>query len=96
MDESYHELLAQVAWMYFEQELTQNAIASELGLSRVKVYRLLKQAKEEQVVQFSINWPAARDKSLEEALQQQFVQLQVQARLAEEAKDAQAEADEKD
>jgi len=72
MDESYHELLAQVAWMYYEQELTQNAIASELGLSRVKVYRLLKQAKEEQVVQISINWPSARDKSLEEALQQHF------------------------
>jgi DNA-binding transcriptional regulator LsrR (DeoR family) len=72
MNESRHELLAQIASMYYEQEMTQTAIASELGLSRVKVYRLLKQAKENHVVQIKINWPTVRDKSLEERLRQQF------------------------
>ena len=72
MDDHHHELLAHIASMYYEAELTQSAIASELGLSRVKIYRLLKQAREKQVVQIKINWPAARDKDLESKLQQQF------------------------
>lgn len=72
MDEGHHELLAQVASMYYEQDMTQNEIATELGLSRVKIYRLLKQARANQVIQIKIDWPATRDKSLEEALRQQF------------------------
>jgi DNA-binding transcriptional regulator LsrR (DeoR family) len=72
MDEGYHELLAQVASMYYEQDMTQNEIGAELGLSRVKIYRLLKQAKANQVVQIKIDWPATRAKSLEEALRQRF------------------------
>ena len=55
-----HELLAKVASLYYEEELTQNAIAARLGLSRVKIYRLLKQAKDEQVVQIVIDWPIKR------------------------------------
>jgi len=41
MDSTHHELLAQVASLYYEQNLTQTDIADRLGLSRVKVYRLL-------------------------------------------------------
>ncbi|MEW5960464.1 MAG: sugar-binding transcriptional regulator [Chloroflexota bacterium] len=72
IDDSHHELLAQIASMYYEQELTQHVIASELGLSRVKIYRLLKEAKEKEVVQIKVNWPTARDTALEAALQQRF------------------------
>jgi len=71
-DDTQHELLAQIASLYYEQEMTQNAIATQLGLSRVKVYRLLKQAKAEQVVQITINWPVSRDAHLENQLQQIF------------------------
>jgi DNA-binding transcriptional regulator LsrR (DeoR family) len=70
--ESHHELLAQVASMYYEREMTQNAIAADLGLSRVKIYRLLKQARAEQVVQITVNWPTKRDTALESALEQTF------------------------
>ena len=45
-----HAQLAEISSMYYEEEITQSAIAERLGLSRVKIYRLLKQAKEEQVV----------------------------------------------
>ncbi len=72
LDNSYHELLAQVATMYYEQEMTQNTIATELGLSRVKIYRLLKQAKAEHVVQIVINWPTQHDLALEATLKEQF------------------------
>ena len=51
------ELLAQVASLYYEEEMTQDAIAKQFGLSRIKVYRLLKKAREEQVVQITIHWP---------------------------------------
>lgn len=71
-EHNHHDLLAQVAWMYYDQELTQNDIATQLGLSRVKIYRLLKQARTEGVVQISINWPIQRDPALETALVQAF------------------------
>ena len=72
INDTDHELLAHIASLYYEQELTQNAIAEQVGLSRVKVYRLLKQAREEQVVQITINWPLKRDSGLETALKQTF------------------------
>ncbi len=71
-DDNHAELLAQIASLYYEEELTQNAIADRLGLSRVKVYRLLKQARAEQVVQIIINWPIKRDAGLEALLKQTF------------------------
>lgn len=72
LDAAHQELLAQVASLYYEEELTQDAIATQLGLSRVKVYRLLKQARQEQVIQFTINWPLQREPELERALCQTF------------------------
>jgi len=63
-----HTVLAEVASLYYEEELTQNEIGARLGLSRVKVYRLLKQAKEEQVVTIVIDWPIKRDARLEREL----------------------------
>ncbi len=68
MDSDLHELLAKVASLYYEEELTQNEIAARLGLSRVKIYRLLKQAKDEQVVQIVIDWPIKRAARLEREL----------------------------
>ena len=72
LDAAHQELLAQVASLYYSEELTQDAIAAQLGLSRVKIYRLLKQARQEQVIQFTINWPLQREQELERALCQRF------------------------
>src|SRR5258708_17734241 len=72
MDERQHDLLAMVASMYYDQDMTQNAIAEELGISRVKVYRLLKEAKEARIVEIVIDWPVKRDTQLEDALQDAF------------------------
>ena len=71
-DQNLHQLMATVASMYYEKEMSQNAIAEALGLSRVKIYRLLKGAKEEQVVQILINWPMARDTHLEQLFKDRF------------------------
>lgn len=75
MDSKHHFLLAQVALMYYEQELTQSEIGRALGLSRVKIYRLLKEAKENRVVQIKITWPIERHTLLEKSLKDCF-QLQ--------------------
>ena len=72
IDEQRHELLANIASMHYEAEKSQNEIAEELGLSRVKVYRLLKEAREEQVVKIVIDWPIERDSQIENYLMQTF------------------------
>jgi DNA-binding transcriptional regulator LsrR (DeoR family) len=72
VEDLQHDLLAEIASLYYELDLSQSEIGERLGLSRVKVYRLLKKAKEEQVVQITINWPVERDSRLEEALSSAF------------------------
>ncbi len=72
LNEDYHELLAQVASRYYEGEKSQNEIAEEMGLSRVKVYRLLKEAREEHVVKIEIDWPIERDSQMEKHLEDIF------------------------
>ena len=66
------ELLAVVAWLYYKEGLTQERIARRLGLSRVKVTRLLARAREEGVVEFRITRPLPERFRLEEALLRRF------------------------
>ncbi len=72
LDSAHHELLAKVAAMYYERELTQSQIAADLDLSRVKVYRLLKEARETQVVRILIDYPLKRAGELESRLRERF------------------------
>ncbi len=72
IDSAQHELLAKVASMYYEREMTQNEIAAALDLSRVKIYRLLKEARETQVVRILINWHIKRAPMLEAQLIARF------------------------
>lgn len=67
-----HELLAKVAAMYYEGEMTQGDIAAALDLSRVKIHRLLKEARDAQVVRILIDWPLKRALELERKLIQRF------------------------
>lgn len=72
IDAAHHELLAKVAAMYYEREMTQNDIAAALELSRVKIHRLLKEARESQVVRILIDWPIKRSSELEARLVHRF------------------------
>ncbi len=65
-------LLAEVAHMYYEQGLDQNAIAAFFQLSRASVSRLLSEAREHKVVEFRINFPTSRSAELEELLLETF------------------------
>ncbi|MFN7037269.1 MAG: sugar-binding transcriptional regulator [Bellilinea sp.] len=61
------QLLARVAWLYYEQDLTQAEIGARLGLSRITINRLLKEARESGVVEIRIR-PAIADLPLVERL----------------------------
>lgn len=73
-------LLTRVAQLYYEQSATQEAIAATMKISRPTVSRLLKQAREEGVVQIIINSPYQFVGELEAALLQSFPSLK-QARV---------------
>jgi DNA-binding transcriptional regulator LsrR (DeoR family) len=66
------ERLARAADLYFQQGLTQDEVARELGLSRPSVSRLLKEARQEKVVEIRVHYPFRRATALERALVAQF------------------------
>ncbi len=49
-----HQLLARIAWMYFQDDQTQTEIAEKLGLSRVTINRMIKEAREIGLVEIKI------------------------------------------
>ncbi len=57
--------------MYYEQDMTQ-MLSLMSWIFRAKVYRLLKQAREEQIVRIVIDWPLKRDSRLERRLCEAF------------------------
>lgn len=63
-----HNRLARVAEMYYEEELSQNDIASRLGYSRSMISRLLSEAKTRGVVEIRIHHPVQRRLDLESLL----------------------------
>jgi deoxyribonucleoside regulator len=72
MDPTYRDMLADVAGMYYLKEKTQSDIAEALGLSRVKVYRLLREAREAGVVEITIHRAHPRSGRLERELCERF------------------------
>lgn len=68
-------LLGRVARMYYEEGSTQEAIAAQLNMSRPTVSRLLKEAREEGVVQITVRHPIRLVPELEDALAAAFPYL---------------------
>jgi DNA-binding transcriptional regulator LsrR (DeoR family) len=66
------ELLARLAHRYYRDELTQEQVAAEFGMSRQKVQRLLDRARRVGVVDFRINAPADLRLDLESELRSSF------------------------
>ncbi|MCD6575479.1 sugar-binding transcriptional regulator [Candidatus Aerophobetes bacterium] len=62
------DLLIRIAWLYYEEGLTQDEIARVFPLSRSKVVRMLKRAKEEGIVSFQIRGIGINCLSLEREL----------------------------
>lgn len=65
-------ILATVANLYYNSEMTQNEIADRLYTSRSKISRMLKEARELGIVEISIKEPWERDLELEGRLQKRY------------------------
>jgi DNA-binding transcriptional regulator LsrR (DeoR family) len=72
MSEERRHLLAEIATLYYEEELSQAEIADRLGLSRSNVSRLLAEARQEGVVEITIHYPWRGMPDLEKLLIERF------------------------
>ncbi len=71
-------LLAKVATLYYEENLTQADIARRLNISRPQVSRLLAESRQEGVVEIIIHQPVNRHASLKQDLLHRFCLKNVQ------------------
>lgn len=71
-DSELKRLLYRVAKAYYDDGLTQQQIAERFGLSRVKVSRLLRTAREEKVVQITIAPPQEPNTEIERRLEEKY------------------------
>jgi DNA-binding transcriptional regulator LsrR (DeoR family) len=65
-------LLYKIAKAYYEDGLTQEQIGERVGLSRIKVSRLLHQARETRIVQITVVPPQASNADLERRLEARY------------------------
>lgn len=72
ISEEHIQLLAEVAQLYYEQNLDQSEIAKRKGVSRSSVSRLLTEARELGIIEFRINFPIRRHQALEEQFMNSF------------------------
>ena len=66
------ELILKAAWYYYIENMTQQAIASKLEISRMKVIRLLDVARETGVIQFRISPDLGKHLPVEQALREKW------------------------
>ncbi|PWC11955.1 transcriptional regulator [Brenneria roseae subsp. americana] len=67
-----NELLTEIAVAYYQDEITQEEIAKKFGLSRIKVGRLLKRAKEEGIVEITVRYHPVFSTRLEQQMLERF------------------------
>ncbi|NDL62181.1 sugar-binding transcriptional regulator [Acerihabitans arboris] len=66
------ELLTEIAVAYYQDEITQEEIAKKFGVSRIKVGRLLKRAKEEGIVEITVRYHPVFSTHLEQQMMERF------------------------
>ncbi|TCO74769.1 sugar-binding transcriptional regulator [Marinisporobacter balticus] len=65
-------LIYKVTWFYYADNMTQKEIAEHLGISRMKVVKLLNQAKSDGIIKFKMNPDAKAHINLERDLIEKF------------------------
>ncbi|NLG87430.1 MAG: helix-turn-helix domain-containing protein, partial [Firmicutes bacterium] len=53
-DDNQRHLMTRVASMYYEEDMTQQQIADLMGVSRIRIVRLLKEARQQGIVTINI------------------------------------------
>lgn len=67
-----NHLLYKITWLYYYENLTQQEIAEHLGISRMRVVKLLNQAKNDGIIKFKIDSEAKEFITLERDLCEKF------------------------
>ena len=67
-----NELLTEIAVAYYQDEITQEEIANKFGISRIKVGRLLKRAREEGIVEITVRYHPVFSSRLEQQMKERF------------------------
>lgn len=67
MDYEY-SLITKTAWYYYIEDMTQQKISEKLGISRMKVIKLLEKARQDGVIQFQISQDRSRHLKAEQEL----------------------------
>lgn len=65
-------LMIKISWYYYMENLTQQAIADQLGVSRMRVIKLLERARQTGIVQFRISSAFNKRHSLETKLIEKY------------------------
>lgn len=66
------DIKTRAAWLYYMEDLTQDQIAAELGLTRVRVLKLLLAARQSGLVQIRVTSPLSHCVALERAIEQKW------------------------
>jgi DNA-binding transcriptional regulator LsrR (DeoR family) len=72
MNNDRDTLLAEIASRYYVHDQSQQEIADHLGISRSNISRLLKEAREQGIVEIFVRHPLGRDSHLERQLMDRF------------------------
>ncbi len=71
-DDIKHNMMVNIARLYYLKRMTHQQIGQKLGLSRVKVTRLLKEVVEKRIVEFRIQDPIVNTLELQDELEQRL------------------------
>ncbi|QUJ67851.1 sugar-binding transcriptional regulator [Photobacterium sp. GJ3] len=66
------DLLTEIAILYYQQSATQEEISKKFGISRPKVSRLLRKAREEGIVEITVKFHPVHSAQLEQRLMDRF------------------------
>ena len=71
-DSDHYNFLYKVARAYYEDDLTQEQIGQRFGLSRIKISRLLRQARQEKIVRITLVMPSDEQVEMERTLEASY------------------------
>lgn len=72
MSQDDEQIQVRVAWLYFMEQMTQGDIAERLGITRLRVNRMLSEARSSGLVGITLNSRLASCVALEQALVEEF------------------------
>ncbi len=67
-----HDLIARIAWKYYNEGLTQQQIADEFSVSRFKIMNLLSDARDKGLIKIQFNSPIFNCLSIESELKKKY------------------------